>query len=137
MYESMPGAWRGTNRLYLEGADGPVLTSPSTLTAAWAAKKFLELRYDWLHENVVQEGVILFGAEGNSAAWVDSFHQSKHPMFCQGEPLNVKGSYSAGEGPDWGWRITLALQDEQLILTMYNIAPDGAEYLAVLAEYQR
>ena len=146
MFEGFAGSWQGTNRLYLDGADGPMLGSTSRLTAAVVINGFLELRYDWVYEGVVKEGLLLAGHDAThgvaTASWVDSFHQSKRVMFCQGVPLtngvSVQGSYSAGEGPDWGWRIDLELAGGQLKLTMYNLSPeDGKAYLAVVAEYER
>jgi hypothetical protein len=50
--------------------------------------------------------------------------------------LSAVGSYSAPEGPDWGWRIVVAAgQEGGFELRMYNIPPDGGEALAVEAKY--
>ena len=46
--------------------------------------------------------------------------------------VDVSGSYAAPPGPDWGWRTTLGPgPDETLRMVMYNVTPDGEEYLAV------
>lgn len=139
------GNWTGTNCLYFEGADGPMLESPSTLTATIVINGFLQVHYNWVYEGKPKEGLLLVGEDAKqgvvTASWVDSFHSSKSVMGCQGARLengvSVKGSYGAGEGPDWGWRIDLELAGAELRLTMYNVSPEGVEYLAVLAVYQR
>jgi hypothetical protein len=60
-------------------------------------------------------------------------------MFCTGGAtdggVSVTGSYEAGSGPAWGWRIELQRAGADLMLTMYNISPGGQDYLAVAAVY--
>lgn len=137
MYEQFLGSWRGTNRLYFEGASGPELVSPTTLTAALTLGKYLEVRYDWAYEGKTKEGLLLFSPSGTTAAFADTFHSGGAVMPFKGEPLNVLGSYEAGDGPPWGWRIQLAVEGDVLKLTMYNLEPGGTEHLAVLADYRR
>lgn len=76
-------------------------------------------------------------------AWADSFHNGHRlmpltgPAAGEGVP-DVRGSYAAPPGPDWGWRITLEhLDADALALRMYNVTPDGTEALAVEASYAR
>ena len=64
-------------------------------------------------------------------------------MFSQGPPLprgfSVRGDYgvSAGE-PRWGWRTAYELaDDDRLVITAFNIFPDGREVRAVQTEYRR
>ncbi len=143
MFEQCAGSWVGANRLYFEGADGPMLESPSHLTVAIVIGGFLQLSYDWIYEGNPKQGLILIGDDSGkaTAAWVDSFHASKQVMGCVGAAeanvVNVKGSYTVAEGPDWGWRIHLELRGAELRLTMFNISPDGQEFLAVLAVHHR
>jgi hypothetical protein len=135
MFDQYLGSWTGVSRLYLEGASGPHHASDSTLVASVTVRKFLEVRYTWSHEGKPCEGLILFSADG--ASWVDSWHQGKQILQLKGEPLNVLGSYKVGDHPEWGWRIRLDRDGEALKLTMFNISPEGEEYLAVAGEYQR
>ena len=122
-----------------------MLESPSRLSATLVINGFLQIHYHWVYEAKPQEGLLLIGDDAKNgivtASWVDSFHQSKRVMFCQGVPLangvSVKGTYPAGEGPDWGWRIDLEHTAAGLSLTMYNISPDEQTYLAVRAEHVR
>lgn len=145
MLTEFAGNWNGTNRLYFEGADGPMLESPSALSAAMVIPGFLELKYDWSYEGKTKEGVLLVSRNTKqnlaTKAWADTFHTSGRVMMFEGTPtergIDVKGSYSVGEGPAWGWRTGLELAGAELRITMYNISPEGVEYLAVAAVYQR
>ena len=51
--------------------------------------------------------------------------------------VEVRGSYPAGDGPDWGWRIVLSPARARLEITMFNVTPDGAEERAVEGIYAR
>ena len=145
MLTGFTGNWTGSNRLFFEGADGPVLESPSKLTATMVISGFLQVHYDWVYEGKPKEGLLLVGDDAGpgvvTASFVDSFHSSQRVMYFQGARLangvSVKGSYTVGDGPEWGWRIDLELDGAELRLTMYNVSPEGVEYLAVLAVYQR
>lgn len=62
-------------------------------------------------------------------------------MICRGAdrgdgPTTVLGSYAAPPGPDWGWRIEIAIGDE-LRITHTNIAPYGKGELAAGGVYSR
>jgi hypothetical protein len=63
-------------------------------------------------------------------------------MACSGRVtddggFDVRGSYAAPPGPDWGWRITMAAVPKSRIeVVMFNVDPAGsAEQLAVRATY--
>jgi hypothetical protein len=76
------------------------------------------------------------------AAWVDAFHMDTGMMFLSGKEtehgFSVVGSYAIGDGqPDWGWRMDVALLDQGLILTAYNITPEGEEFKAIETRYHR
>jgi hypothetical protein len=122
------------------------ITSQSTaIIAPVAGGAFLQLSYDWTYESETQSGVLLFGYDEEnaaSAAWVDSFHMSSKIMFCTGTAADgstdLRGSYAAPPGPDWGWRITIrSISADEMQLVMHNIHPEGQEDLAVQLDYTR
>jgi hypothetical protein len=142
---SLTGSWKGTYALYFEPGP-PVSTSPSTVTVELLGNgRFLCLRYTWIYEEKPQEGALIFGQEKGAegaegvvrATFIDSWHNGDKMMICAGavtaeSGIDVKGTYAAPPGPDWGWRTTLApAVDGQLRMTMFNVEPGGAETLAV------
>ena len=142
------GAWTGDNLLRLSWLTPPDYRSPSNLLVAQVAKgKFLTFTYTWSHEDNDQEGLLMLGYDERqkvaTAAWVDSWHMSSKIMSCQGTidqkgSIDLRGSYEAPPGPDWGWRIVItAPSEKELQIIMYNCSPDGVEELAVQADYKR
>lgn len=144
-FTSLVGSWKGTYALYFEPGP-PVSTSPSTVTVELLGNaRFLCLRYTWIYEDKPQEGALIVGQEKGDdggegvvrATFIDSWHNGDRMMICTGTVtaqggIDVKGTYPAPPGPDWGWRTTLAAgADGHLRMTMFNVEPDGSETLAV------
>ena len=140
------GEWRGTKQLYLAPPPEPAVSSPSQLSVrSIAGDSFLQFNYDWIYKDEAQSGVLLFGCDEQqaaTAAWVDSFHMSSKIMFCTGAATDgsaeLRGSYEAPPGPDWGWRITIrSVSATELQIVMHNIWPEGQVDLAVQIDYTR
>ena len=138
------GAWTGNNLLRFVNADH---NSPSHMSVTQVAKdRFLTLTYTWIYENTEHEGLLTLGYDKRhevaTAAWIDSWHMSSKIFSCQGTidqqgMVDLRGSYEAPPGPDWGWRIVItAPSDKELQIVMYNCSPDGVEELAVQAGYE-
>lgn len=79
-----------------------------------------------------------------TAVWVDSWHMASKAMVCEGSSglgggrVELRGTYAAPPGPDWGWRTVLDPGDGNTFrMVMYNVSPDGNEDLAVEAVYRR
>jgi hypothetical protein len=133
----LAGNWRGASKLWLE---------PDTLTEEAPIVGTIQIVLDgrfalFLYQSSIegesQHGMFTFGyntsLEQFETSWVDSFHTTTGIMFCVGaEKENgfaVTGSYpDPTRGPDWGWRTEVELADpDQLIITAYNITPEGNE----------
>ncbi len=101
--------------------------------------------YDWHHEGVAQEGMLLVGNNNEqsevTASWIDSWGMGGKIMNCYGTTnevgdISLRGTYEVQDNPDWGWRIDIPLPtDNSLQVKMYNVSPDGEEFLAVDASY--
>ena len=142
---NLVGKWTGSNLLRLSPDTRSDFFSSSKLTVTQVAKgKFLAFTYTWNHDNVPQEGMLVVGYDREqsiaTAAWVDSWHMNSKVMFCQGTidaqgSIDLRGSYEAPPGPNWGWHIIItALSDNRLQLVMFNCSPEGEEELAVQAD---
>ena len=142
------GEWTGKNLLRLNWLTPSDYFSSSDLSVLQGAKgTFLTFNYSWVHENVPQEGMLVVGYDRiqniTTAAWIDSWHMSSKVMFCQGTInaqgiINLRGSYEAPPGPDWGWRIMIITPSDNILqLIMFNCSPEGLEELAVQADYKR
>jgi Protein of unknown function (DUF1579) len=143
---NLMGDWDGTNLLRIPNFADSLSTSHLSVKPV-VKRKFLIFTYSWSHEGASHEGFILLGYHKEqgiaTAAWADSWHMSAKIMSCQGSidqqgVITLSGSYEAPPGPDWDWRITITSNSgRELRITMHNLAPEGAEELAVRADYRR
>ncbi len=125
------GDWSGTNKLWFEDPD-KAEESPGTLCVAGN-----QIQVTWAFRGAAQQGVLTVAQieDSVSVSWTDSWHAGEGMDFTGeafADAIDVFGTYPAGDGPDWGWRIVLDLEDpDRLLLRMYNITPDGDEMIAV------
>ena len=126
------GSYAGPNLLWFMDPETP-LESDGTIEV-----EADRLAYTWSYEGKPQTGVLTLdiGDDGITAELTDSWHTAGAPMAFTGEhvadAIVVNGTYSAGQGPDWGWRIELrAPEPGTFRIEMFNIQPDGVEQIAV------
>ena len=140
-----PRAWAGQNRLH-DPTTGQPDDSAATLTLQpMLDGRFIRVDYTWLYRDEDQSGALLIGhnidQQRLTGHWLDTWHMGHDVMQLVGVPtpdesIALTGSYPAPPGPDWGWRIHLDLQGNELTLTMINITPDGEEQPAVDAQFR-
>ena len=141
------GGWTGMSRLWMEPDkltdESPVVGSVQLVLEG----RFALYLYQGSIEGEPQHGMFTFGyntfTDQYEASWVDSFHNNTAIMFCVGRPtergFSVLGSYpDPTGGPDWGWRTEVELIDnDHLVITAFNIMPDGMEAQATEATLTR
>lgn len=145
--QALTGSWHGPTKTWFEPN---VLADESemkgTITAILGGR-FLLHEYQGSLNGKPFEGVAIYGFDNanNNAqcAWIDSFHMGTGIMLSNGTPtengFSVLGQYSIPEYPaPWNWRTTAELKDpDTLIITAYNISPEGQEDKATETVYKR
>jgi hypothetical protein len=140
------GNWSGTSTLQDPNTGKPEESSSTATVIPVLGGRFVRIDYTWSYQGNPQEGSLLIGYEAElkvaTAYWIDSWHMGNSVMTCPGvadrdDSLSMLGSYGPPEGP-WGWRITLTPEEGQRLgVVMFNIEPNGKEWLAVEAHYTR
>lgn len=136
-FAQLAGHWQGTSKLWLEpdklANEAPIVGTIQLVLDG----RFALFLYQSTIDDEAQHGMITFGyntlLDQYEASWVDSFHNNTAIMFCTGDAKGngffVLGSYpDPSGGPDWGWRTEVELiNNDRLIITAYNITPEGME----------
>ncbi|HRC55854.1 MAG TPA: hypothetical protein PKU97_08015 [Kofleriaceae bacterium] len=121
--------WSGQGELWLDD-----LGNQAELCACEIDLEDRALTYRWSYQGAPHTGVLALRDGG--ADFTDSWHSPK-AMACADVPgswglVEVMGTYAAGDGPPWGWRIALSLRPSgELLLQMTNISSWGEDGRAV------
>jgi hypothetical protein len=133
----LAGGWAGPSRLWLEpdklASEAPMVGNVQIILEG----RFALFLYQSSINGEPQHGMFTFGYntlfDRYEASWLDTFHNNTSIMFCTGA-AKENGFYVLGQypdpsgGPDWGWRTEVKLlDDDNLVITAYNILPDRGE----------
>lgn len=143
------GEWEGTTKTWFEpenvADESPVKGSIRLIMDG----KFAIHEYDGHFADKSLHGLTIIGYDLNlkrfQSAWIDSFHNGTAIMFSEGERGNQDMSLLGGYTyitPEleqrWGWRSVIeVIHENELLLTAYNISPEGEASKATETRYQR
>lgn len=141
---SLEGKWKGTTKVWFEpGVLADESPCEGTIKIVLGGR-FVMHEYTGSLEQKPVEGIALYGYsianQEWQAAWIDSFHNGTNIMFSTGKnnslPFSVHAFYTPE--PAWGWRTEIEMPNKNnLVITMFNIAPGGSGDKAVEINYIR
>ena len=145
--QALVGTWEGITKTWFE-PDVVADESPMKGTIrSILGGRFVMHEYQGSLTDTPFEGIAVYGFDIQNnviqSSWIDSFHMGTGIMLSTGNPVDkgfsVLGSYGGPDFPEpWGWRTVVDLIDnDNLIITAYNISPEGQEDKATETVYRR
>jgi hypothetical protein len=142
----MVGEWKGTTKTWFDPAK---LEDESPIHGTILDGRFILHEYNSSFGEKPITGMAIYGynldLQQFQCAWIDSFHNGSAIMFSKGDKgddkMNVLGSY-AYVTPEmeqhWGWRTHIEMNnDSEIIITAFNISPEGDESKATETVYRK
>lgn len=136
--KSLIGEWQGQTKTWFEK---DVLADESTTNGkitSLLGDRFISYDYEGSLNGKAFTGKMIIGFDipyqKFTASWIDSFHMGTQIMLSSGgateKGFSILGTYGNPEYGEklWGWRTELEiLSKDEIVLTAYNISPEGEE----------
>lgn len=123
--------WVGTSELWLDPENNVGITAPCSIEVTPGT-----ITYRWSYEGKPQTGTLVLRDDGG-LAFTDTWHMPGGMAMSANAGtwamVDATGTYPAGDGPPWGWRIYVSRRpdSDELVLQMTNICPWGEDGRAV------
>ena len=145
----LAGEWKGTTKTWFEPGQLADESPMSGTMRVILDGRFIMHEYSGSLGEKPFVGMAIYGyhldLEKFQSAWIDTFHTGTAIMFSEGkkkgDDLTMLGSY-AYVTPEleqhWGWRTNIEIvSDDELVITAYNISPEGEESMATETLYKK
>jgi hypothetical protein len=145
---SLCDEWVGRSKLWFDPSQAPF----AEFTTRGRIRKmgegnFVAHEYEEAFDGKQHRSLAIYAFNDESqqfeCSWIHSFHMNSAIMFATGtvspSGFFVQGTYGDGQnGPRWGWRTEHELRaPDQLVITAFNISPEGVASKAVETVYGR
>ncbi len=145
LFDDMAGKWTGTNKIWFK-PNGEINFENDTeevIEFIFGGKFLLHTTRMRINEELHEGSRIISYIDKDEmfkSTWIDTFHNGVDIMIQEGtdiDKLSLLGNYKAGDQL-WGWRTEYHLKNmNELIISHYNITPEGEEYLGVESSLNR
>ena len=136
--KNLLGEWKGKTKTWFEKDVLADESSTNGKITSLLDDRFISYDYEGSLDGKTFNGKMIIGFDipyqRFTSSWIDSFHMGTQIMLSSGlateKGFSILGTYGNPEYGEklWGWRTELEiLSKDEIVLTAYNISPEGEE----------